>query len=329
MKRQIFVTLFLLFAGASFGQPVIDHMLIDESKGELHILGTLGTTQGKVTIDSIDLPIINWSDSLVIAIIPFAGRGSAGRVVVSNNGFQSEARNISIWLVEINDIYTYHLSQGQFGHQYFLDLVMRFDIHSLLLKNTLPDQISFNSSNATRYGYSSWIQTNPTYPTMHDSIITRVTIDTKNKWFIPNNFTDENGGSLRIKYDSNFVIQDGQSDYQCPSIITCWAKWRSQGSNFLPPQKSIVLQDKHDFSISAFPNPSSKELHISCSLPESGNARIVLYTMQGNIIRQENNIFNAGEHLLKWDLSLVASGSYVLGLLTEKEKKFHIIQIVH
>ena len=44
MKKYIIIV-FLLLASASYAQPVIDHMLVDEAKGELNIFGTFGVNQ--------------------------------------------------------------------------------------------------------------------------------------------------------------------------------------------------------------------------------------------------------------------------------------------
>jgi hypothetical protein len=96
--RTTLILLLALVAGTAFAQaPVIDSMLIDESKGILSVYGDFGTTQGKVWCDSVELPVLTWSASLVTATIPDTGKGSAGGVVVENIQDVSQPRQISLW----------------------------------------------------------------------------------------------------------------------------------------------------------------------------------------------------------------------------------------
>lgn len=98
--------------------------------------------------------------------------------------------------------------------------------------------------------------------------------------------------------------------------------------NFTTGSKADVkAKNNSALTLSSYPNPSSNELNISYSLPENGYARIILYNLQGNVIRE--NIANGSENQLKWNISDLPNGSYILGLISDKRQKTEIIKIVH
>jgi hypothetical protein len=82
-------------------------------------------------------------------------------------------------------------------------------------------------------------------------------------------------------------------------------------------------------SLSSFPNPSSKELNIIYTLPINESARIILYDLTGKIIREGICSIESGEHQIAWDISDLANGNYILGLITAAEKRSQIIVIAH
>ena len=90
----------------------------------------------------------------------------------------------------------------------------------------------------------------------------------------------------------------------------------------------VIVTNKSKLSLSSFPNPTSKELNISYVLPERGNARLFLYDLEGRIMRENMMDADQGEHRMQWDVSGLPSGSYVLGLMTEKATKSEIVKIV-
>lgn len=137
--RTTIILLFALVAGTAFAQaPVIDSMLIDESKGILSVYGDFGTAQGKVWCDSVELPVLSWSASLVTATIPDTGKGSAGGVVVEDISLlRSVVRFISKWVGTITIGYHYDTGTGSTHHNTILHYAFRYDVHSLLVNHTL------------------------------------------------------------------------------------------------------------------------------------------------------------------------------------------------
>ncbi|HEY6170805.1 MAG TPA: T9SS type A sorting domain-containing protein [Candidatus Kapabacteria bacterium] len=121
--RFTLILLLALFAGTVFGQaPVIDSMLIDESKGILSVYGDFGTAQGKVWCDSVELPVLSWGASLVTATIADTGKGSAGGVEVSARGYRSASRVLTAWKA-----YSHWIGEDSWTTYHW-----RYDIHSFL-----------------------------------------------------------------------------------------------------------------------------------------------------------------------------------------------------
>jgi hypothetical protein len=143
MRNTLILLLFLFAVSAFAQQPVIDSMLIDESKGILSVYGDFGTAQGKVWCDSVELPVLSWSASLITATIPDTGKGSAGGVVVEGIGGGSEARYITLWTSHV-EFESGHISGPRVDHTkagYFL--YWRYDIHSILKSLNKDRVLSF------------------------------------------------------------------------------------------------------------------------------------------------------------------------------------------
>ncbi len=77
--------------------PRIDSMLVDEKMSELRIWGDFGSPKGAVWVDSVQLQINTWSDSLLSATIPASGKGASGLVVVAGRSIRSEGRMLTAW----------------------------------------------------------------------------------------------------------------------------------------------------------------------------------------------------------------------------------------
>jgi hypothetical protein len=140
MKKYVLIFIFL-FAGVNFAQvPEIDSMLIDEMKSELNIYGSFGSVKGKVTIDSVEMPIVAWSDSLLILSIPDTGKGNSGPVIVFNKGFQSPPRIITMlsgvwWRDTISTI-------GNGGGKYSFIFNFRMDLKTFLEKENEDQRLA-------------------------------------------------------------------------------------------------------------------------------------------------------------------------------------------
>ncbi len=156
MKRQIFIILFLLFAGASYAQPPhIDSMYVDEMKGELDIYGSFGSAQGKVWVDSVEPKIISWSDTFIISSIPTSGRGAAGPVIVGGRGYHSESRMLTMWGIGATSGWTRSANYySEYAHTESI-FYWRIDLDSRLRhsQNGMNYSLPFNEKYSQQYTY--------------------------------------------------------------------------------------------------------------------------------------------------------------------------------
>jgi hypothetical protein len=106
-------------------------MLIDESKGVISIYGKFGAISGQVFCDSVQLPVVNWSDNLISANIPDTGKGSAGELIVVAGGSPSKIHHISLWSGGYSTgHYEHHSFDLSYGHG--MKFTIRMDLESIL-----------------------------------------------------------------------------------------------------------------------------------------------------------------------------------------------------
>jgi hypothetical protein len=194
-------------------------------------------------------------------------------------------------------------------HSTISDRYWRYDFHSFFLnhKNTEKLIVLFEEQGNSEYDFVARTAT--------FNVGVPVIVSLDSNYYLPNIkgwYSPSFGNSYAVDYQ----IEDG-----CSAPLDARIAFRASSS--------VKVDDNYPFSISCFPNPSSKELNISYSLPENGNARIILYDLQGRVIRETTNNVGIGEHQIKWDVSQIPSGSYILGVITDKERKVEIINIIH
>jgi hypothetical protein len=435
--KKYFIILFLLSACASYGQiPRIDSMYVDEAKSELQIYGEFGSLQGQVRVDTVEMSIQSWTDSILVAAIPRKGRGSAGPVVVGSRGYQSDKRMLSLWVYSSSQDRSESHIDGISREHFDFGLSARADIHSRL-RNSEFNSIDFqgihyctideNSSlESTHYGNSSSSSFDTVPFGVHlDPVLRTIIFDVS---YTAEIGTDFNRDPFAPDLDSTLNIISGMADgsfgggifevahwngnclFAPPDkalsllnrptlflpltgtmfslkndVILSWDSlpsmnsyrievgldtvfkkdtidrtttlqqlsippltglnkyyWRVAGINaegqsqwsdiwnFATGRTADIISQSNDLlSLKSFPNPSSKELNISYSLPDRENTRIILYDLEGRVMRENNAATDAGRHQLKWDVSQLPSGSYVLGLITDQETRSQVITIIH
>jgi len=99
MTKYLILILFFFWSHSFAQPPRIDSMFVDEKTNELKVYGDFGFPKGAVWVDSIQLQINSWSDSLIIALIPSSGKGSSGLVVVGGRSYRSEGRMLTQWIM--------------------------------------------------------------------------------------------------------------------------------------------------------------------------------------------------------------------------------------
>jgi hypothetical protein len=134
MKKFFFIAILLLATVGRSQSLRIDSMFVDEMKGQLQVYGEFGSSQGKVTVDSVDMQIKTWTDSLITTTIPDSGKGSAGPVQVSVNNLISKKTMITTWSGRWSYIHNWEASLSEdYGYTFIFSF--RADIHSFLRLN--------------------------------------------------------------------------------------------------------------------------------------------------------------------------------------------------
>lgn len=306
--KKYFVILVLLFAGASYAQPPrIDSMVVPGPDNDtIYIYGKFGIQSGKAFLDTAEMKVYLWTDTIVSAHLPplFVGNNpSCGPVLVNVNGLVSNTRILDMGVVTGNVFFG---GDTLIDHSTNFNNYWRYDLHSFFLNRKGIDTVVV----PTNYR-------NSTYDFLNDNV----------------NF--DVGHTLIIPLDKNYYFPNGVNYYysvygyeiRYEVIVYCSAPLDAR--LFFRGFNSVNQTIELPFSFSAFPNPSSKELNIIYSLPSRENVRIILYDLEGNVIRESVNEADGGEHSLKWDTSELPSGSYVLGLVTSLGSKSQIVTIIH
>jgi hypothetical protein len=75
--------------------------------------------------------------------------------------------------------------------------------------------------------------------------------------------------------------------------------------------------------MTVFPNPTNQRFSLDFDLDEAVTAEIVIFDMFGRRVAVlENRDFQAGNHIISHDVSSLASGSYFVSILTDKNKAY-------
>lgn len=91
--------------------PSIHHVAVDEYADRLKLHGRFGSTTGNVTVDQVELKVIEWTPERIVCELPRSGRGSAGPVRVEVRGLKSNWRQLSEWTLKLD--YTWKVLEAQ------------------------------------------------------------------------------------------------------------------------------------------------------------------------------------------------------------------------
>jgi hypothetical protein len=105
------------------------------------------------------------------------------------------------------------------------------------------------------------------------------------------------------------------------------SRWSNTWNFTTGSKANVTTNDNSQLMLSAFPNPSSNELTVNYMLPDNEHGRIVLYDLQGKMVREYFDKGNASE--LKWNISELRSGTYILGLITPSKQLSQMVLVVH
>jgi hypothetical protein len=85
-----------------------------------------------------------------------------------------------------------------------------------------------------------------------------------------------------------------------------------------------------EFHVSSYPNPSTGPTHIKLDLPTDAHVEIAAYDVTGhNMLQAEPVDLGAGEHLIPFDLSGLASGTYRVIVSAGAERTSTVVVVSH
>jgi hypothetical protein len=157
MKTFLLVLAILSSALAAHAQSRIDSMKIVTESSSLEIYGEFAA-EGSVTVEDISLPVTSWSNSLIVCTIQDTGRGSAGAVIVSSEGQNSEPKNITLWEGSWSQDYVERHSRD-IGNAQSLQYRVRLDLHDAILHQQRYSRYALDSSSIVRvvdYSSTPW-----------------------------------------------------------------------------------------------------------------------------------------------------------------------------
>jgi hypothetical protein len=330
MKKYVIIV-FLLFAGASYGQaPRIDSMFVDESKGQLHVYGSFGMAKGKLAVDTVQLSISSWSDTLIICEIPDSGKGSGGVVITENSFGKSAPILLTKWDLAIDwvDIWNHTGSNGfsptqiSDAQQIFWNIFFRTSIDSNLNRKAIY------VLNCQRISNGFWSISHdsqggiPDYQTVHQ--VGRGTLfwEDENMPLAPSHMSAHGVfdfvndtcsitiSSFCFGIDSTYEhhLEKGQTWVSSVTVDTAFSLQHDHAISFVldPLFKVILGQDQNNYGISKSvvsspPSLPARMLRVKPSL---------LLPISGSLFAYRDNI------RLAWD-SLALMTSYHVGVSTD------------
>jgi len=128
-------------------RPTIEFLMMNEPSDELWIEGKFGDQQGTVTVDGIGVAIADWTNEEIKVTLPKTGQGSAGDVIVTVHGKESNKRRLTKWTSNFS---FNHTGEGTLKSTITAKLVIRADLQKRRKKPgeaiKLTDPIPFFAS---------------------------------------------------------------------------------------------------------------------------------------------------------------------------------------
>jgi len=106
--------------------PSIERLEVFEESDELHLVGMFGTKQPTVTVNGATLQVEQHDVNDVVCKIPKSGPGSAGNVIVTVDGHQSNVVQLTEWYLPVHLVVD---SYGSLHENFDGTLHIRADVH--------------------------------------------------------------------------------------------------------------------------------------------------------------------------------------------------------
>lgn len=205
---------------------------------------------------------------------------------------------------------TLAVSQLNFGaHNYTKDSMLTAMVRNLSASAVSIDQVTLTGTNPTDFKIPGNTKqaSIPFLLQAGDSIGFIVQ-------YIAPSATESDNALLRILFD-------GSAD----SIRTI----ALSGSAQKPSGNGVSAADKTELTVSIYPNPATSEMHISYSIPKSGDVSLSIFDITGKeIARIASEAHDGGSYETLWDARAVPTGSYILKLSACGESMTKVVEIM-
>ncbi len=319
MGIKIFcLILMLLLASPTFAQqPRIDSIAVDEEKGKLVLHGIFqNSASAVVTVDSVSLPVILASDTMVRATIPVSGKGSSGQIVLNINGKESNKKLLTYLHFYAHHLWRYNSSPGYSEFSSNDD-----NIHIRLDFSNFPSEGSFALapsllSNCNDVASGSKGYGGPTFDS--SGIFRQSIIYSPSKRLLKYNIdfwghfswaTDKIEVTLDESYQPipKSYSSLGQSSYSWGPIAP---------TDFAPLTSSVYKLSSNPNIIHAHlsSNPIASHTEAIITLHEPTKIQMQIMDILGHIISSEEKMLQLGESKLPINSSALPPGIYICRL---------------
>ncbi len=332
---KVLILLITLSAPAFAQQPRIDSIAVDEDKGELVLRGNFqNSASAIVTVDSVSLPVILASDTMIRVTIPDSSKGSAGWATTIINGIESNQKLITYFHFEVSNSHNHLYSDGT-SEIAIVDnkIHLRGDILSLNGKGSnyfTPSKISkyriiAHGSNGIHGGHY--------YGAQYDSTVVfsrTIYFNAQNSTFdffywMPNYYdTTQIAMYTTIGTTSGFqIVHTHNQDYPFGSNSPCLsdppgtcADISSLAPTDFPPLNLDVPNkiSSNIFQFKLSSDPVSANAYVVLILQENATVGMEILDVLGNVKYSNTLVLQTGENRLPLNTSALASGIYICRL---------------
>lgn len=330
------LTILLMFmAGRSYGQePRIDSIFVQESDSLLNVIGDFASAPtAHIYADTVELQISSATPTLLQAIIPVRGPGSAGWIRVSMNGKESNRKLLSYFHFRVFHQWWHTYSDGTTELETVENLIhLRTD----LLDLGGPTPFSLTPTLASTYHIvasgNDGDRGGKYYGAHYDSTVkfTRsISVDASKRQFsfgywAPNYYDatqislsatvalDAQDAIVRYHYSSNpgatGDCNTGHGEYQGECIDVYAIAPTDFPTSLVSVNRGL---DDQPIEPAIVTNPVSRTLAFDVTLPQSMTVRLQIIDILGHAMIALDRSLLAGVHRISVDASHLRPGTYV------------------
>lgn len=139
-----------------------------------------------------------------------------------------------------------------------------------------------------------------------------------------------NATKFSVNYDANNNIDNFYLEFWNKSS-SAWlgdtASYKSKYNfRYASYSSSIASVNNNSALLQVYPNPANEELKIKISGSKLQNATVILYDMMGKVLNRQEIILPQFQEL-SMNTANLASGAYIISLVTAQDKLTQLVQI--